>query len=304
MTTAQTKTKPTTIDPRFGEIPPEFAALDGEAEDGSLPTIADVGNSLPLGYRDATGAVHREFELIDWSWEVEEELGDLAEKNQDMPMGVYISELVGRGLSRLGELDFSKLKRSQRRLVVSQLFHADVLYVYVCLRIAALGKMFKFEKFKCEKCGHEHIGFAGDLSTLEVKSVPDGEGIPTKEVELDETFKYAQKDIKIVHVGPLKWAFMETSDISTLTNSAKYRLATIRSGVVAVEGLDNGAPVILTREHARAIGPAGVNRIVAAIDDVGGGAVMEISGECAKCNSKFRQSIDWTYENFFGRSSR
>lgn len=303
MKNAKAGAKSPRIDPRLGEIPPEFAALDGEAETGGLPTVSDVGNVLPIGYRDATGKMHREFELVSWDWDVEEELGELAEKNQDMPMGVYISELVGRGLRKLGELDFEKLRRSERRLVVSQLFYADVLYVYVCLRIAALGKMFRFEDFTCEACGFKHPGFAGDLSTLEVK-VSDGEEVPRKVVKLDAPFRYGGAEAGSITVGPLRWAFMETADTTTLTNPAKFRLATLRYGVVAVDGAPNGAPVALTREHAKEIGPAGVNRLVAEIDGVGGGAVMEVAGNCAKCRAPFRRAIDWTYDNFFGRSSR
>lgn len=291
------------IDPVIGEIPPEYAALDGDDESGGLPTIADVGNVLPIGYRDATGKIHRDFELVTWDWEIEEELGDLAEQNQGMTMGTYISEVVGRGLVRLGELDFTKLKRSQRRLVVSQLYYADVIYVYVCLRIVALGKNFRFDEFKCDSCGFEYEGFAGDLSTLEVKVV-DGDEIPTKSVELGRPFRYAGIDAAALVVGPLKWAFMETADVSTLTNSAKFRVATLRSGVIGVEGVDNGAPVVLTREHVKQLGPKTVNRLVAEIDEIGGGAVMEIAGKCPKCPAKVRRAIDWTYDNFFGRSSR
>jgi hypothetical protein len=291
-----------TPDPRFGEVPPEYAALDEGEEYGGLPRLGEIGKVLPIGYQDATGKLHREFELIDWDWDVEEELGELAERNQDMSMGAYISEIVGRGLASLGEIDFAKLKRSQRRLVVSQLFHADVLYVYTWIRIAALGRHVKFDEFRCEACKFSLDGFAGDLLSLEVK-FNDGEEVPRESVELERWFKYGQRDVTRVEVGPLKWSFMETADASVLMNPAKFRLATLRSGVVGV-GETNGAPVVITREHARQMGPASVNRIVAAIDRVGGGAVFEVGGECPQCKEKFRRAIDWTYDSFFGRSSR
>lgn len=291
------------VDPRFGEVPPELAALDGEDDVGGLPTLADVGRRLPLGYRDQTEKLHREFEIVEWDWDVEEELGELAEKNQDMKMGVYISEIVGRGLKSLGELDFTKLRRSQRRLVVSQLYHADVLFVYAWIRIAALGKNLKLEKFKCESCQFEHVGVAGDLTTLRVK-IHRGEDVPTTEVELERGFRYGKSEVRRVRVGPMKWAFMETSDVSTLTNPAKLRIATLRYGVVGVEGVENGAPVVITREHAREMGPGSVNRLVAAVNEVGGGILFEIDGECVRCRAKFSQTINWVYDSFFELSSR
>ena len=292
------------IDPRFGIVPAELAALDLEDEDepDELPSIRDVGQSLPIGYYDASGKLHRDFSVVDWDWEVEEELGELAEKNEDMGMGVYISEVIGTAISKLGELDFTRLKRSQRRLVISRLFYSDAIYVYVHARIAALGAHIRFERFKCEKC-RKPTDFVGDLRTLEVKAYPEGE-LPRKTVELERAFTYGGKEIEKVVVGPLKWAFMETDDVSNLTNPAKFRLHTLRNGIVGLEGIDEGIPIVLTREHAKSLGPAAINRLVREIDSLGGGAVMECAGQCISCRTEFRRAIDWTYDNFFGRSSQ
>jgi hypothetical protein len=291
------------LDPRFGAVPAELAALDDlEADPDALPDISEVGKTLPIGYRDQTGKKHATFDLVDWDWEVEEALGELAEQNQDMPMGVYISEIIGTGLRVLGEIDFTKLNRGHRRLVVSNLYHADALYIYIWIRIAALGAQIGFDKFKCERCRRD-TDFAGDLRTLEVKGHV-GEDVPRATVALDRPFAYGKLEVSKVVVGPLRWAFMETDDVSILTNPAKFRIATLRFGVTGLEGLEEGVPVVLTREHAKRIGPGGVNRIVKAIDELGGGAVMECVGQCISCRTEFRKAIDWTYDNFFGRSSR
>lgn len=291
------------IDPRFGIVPAELAALDDpDEEDSELPELREVGRVLPIGYYDNSGKLHRSFELVAWDWEVEEELGALAEKEGDMPMGVYVSEIIGTGLAKLGDLDFTRLKRSQRRLVVSRLFYSDAIYIYVHVRIAALGPHIRFERFKCEKC-RKPTDFVGDLRTLEVKAYPEGE-VPRKTVALDRPFAYGGKEVSRVDVGPLKWAFMETDDVATLTNPAKFRMATLKHGVVGLEGIDGDVPIVLTREHAKQIGPAGINRLVLEIDELGGGAVMECAGRCVSCGYEFRRAIDWTYDNFFGRSSR
>jgi hypothetical protein len=294
------------IDPRFGLIPAELAALDDAdaPDEEELPTLQEVGRVLPIGYYDASGKLHREFEIVDWDWEVEEALGELAEKESEMTMGVYVSEVIGTALKGLGELLFERLKRSQRRLVVSRLFYSDAIYIYVHARIAALGPHVRFERFKCERC-RKPTDFVGDLRTLEVKTYPEGK-VPRRVVPLDHPFRYATKDVSKVVVGPLKWAFMETGDVTTLTNPAKFRLATLQHGVIGLEGagLDEGVPVRITREHAKEIGPAGINRLVRAIDELGGGAVMECAGRCVACGHEFRRAIDWTYDNFFGRSSQ
>ena len=299
---SQTKTKAET-NPLVGEVPAEFASLDGGDEDAeSLPTLADVGCVLPIGYIDPSGTVHREFDLVDWSWEIEEELGELAEKDRDMPMGVYVSELVGRGLRSLGTLDCTKLKRSQRRLILSRMFFSDVLYLYIWLRIKALGHELRLLDVRCtdSKCKKAIKEFTGDLRTLEVRSFGE---VPKKVLTLETGVVYANERRKKVTVGPVSWALMETCDASTLTNPAKFKLATLQHGIRAIEGAPAG-PVHLTRDHLRTMAPSEVNQLVAEIDRCNGGAVMQIGGLCPACKREFRQDIDWSHGAFFAPSSR
>lgn len=291
---------------RIGAVPPELAALDGDGpEDAGKPTLGEFGKVLPVGYRDQDGDLHREFSLLDWDWDLEEELGDLAEKEKDMPMGVYISEIVGRGLEKLGVIDFTRLKRSQRRMVISQLYFGDALYIYIWIRIKALGHVLKLGDFTCGSGGCAHVirGYAGDLRSLEVLApeTKDGE-VPTRLVSVPE-FSYAGAVRTQVEVGPLRWSFMETDDVGVLTNPAKFRVATLRNGIVGVPGAPE-APVHLTRDHLQALGVGAVNDLVDAIDEVGGGAVMQVGGQCPRCKGAYLREIDWSYERFFGRSSR
>lgn len=292
-------------DPRLGHLPPEYASLDGAPGSpgaDALPTLDAYGKRLTLGYRDAGGEMHRDFELVEWDWDLEEELGELVEREKTITMGVYISEIVGRATARLGKIDLTKLKRSQRRLIVSNMFMADVLQIYVWIRIGALGHRLRLEPFVCENCP-QRIDFVGDLRTLEVQPPPEEGKVPTREVKLPRPFSYGGADRDRVTVGPLRWAFMETGDASTLTNPAKLRKATIAHGIVSVPGAPEG-PVALQRDHLRQLGSAGVNAIVAAIDEVGGGVVMEMAGTCPRCGHPYRKPIDWSYADFFGRSSR
>lgn len=290
-------------DPRFGEVPPDLAALDGDVDDGKekLPTLREVGKVLPIGYRDQSGRLHREFETVDWGWDLEEEIGEIAELEPEMSTFVYVSEIVGRGVARLGQIDFTKLKRSQRRLVVSNVYLDDVVQIYTWIRIGALGSQLRLEEFDCEKCP-QSIDYVGDLHSLEVK-VHDAEHAPRARVELPRPFAYAGDERTAVEVGPMRWSFMETDDPAVFTNPARKRRAIIEAGVVGIEGAPPG-PVRFSREHLRAIGPLGVRKLVTAIDQVGGGVVMQIEGACPRCKHAFRRDINWQYSDFFGRSSQ
>lgn len=292
-------------DPRLPEIPEAFRALDGEdvvydsePEGEKLPTLEGFGKKLPIGFEDARGQTHRDFELVPWDFALEEELGEVVEKHPEMSMGQYISEVVGRGLARLGGIDVTKLKRSERRLLVYRMFFADVLALYVWIRIGALGRELRLGEFDCRGCG-KAIDYVGDLLSLEVKEVARD---AVEEVEVE--FEYGGKRRRSISVGPLRWAFMEVDDPSVLSNPAKMKLHTIANSVAGVEGVEPGVPVVVTRDVLRTMKPRDINRVVAAVDRVSGGVVMQVEGVCPRCKRGFAEGVDWSYEDFFGRSSR
>lgn len=298
--------KKTENDPRLPEMPDTFRALDGteilfDAEKGiRLPSLAEFGKKLPIGFKDAKGVTHRDFQLVEWDFELEEVLGDIVEKHPEMPIGQYLSEIVGHGVSHVGQIDVTKMKRSERRLLVHQMYYADVVYMYVWIRIGALGKELRLDKFPCKGC-KKQIDYVGDLLSIEVKGL---EGPPSVVVELKKGMKYGGEYRKKVTVGGLRWSFMETDDPTVLSNPAKMKLQTMNHGLIGVEGTIEGAPVIITREVLRSMDPREINRVISEIDEANGGAAMQIEGKCPKCKSDFVEPIDWSYDDFFGRSSQ
>lgn len=287
-------------DARLPEVPPELAALDGGEEAEPLPTLDVVGRRLPIGFRDQTGALHRDFELAEWTYALEEQLGELSAANQDMPMNVYVSEVIGHGVTRLGSIDVSKMRRSERRLLVRNLYFSDALYMYIWIRIGALGPEVRLNTFRCGACGKPINKFSGDLRTLEVLVL--GDEVPSRTVALEQGVTYAGKRLTEFTVGPMRWAFMETDDPNILANPAKFKLATIQQGVTGLKGAPEG-PVYLTAEHLRTMTPREINALVREIDRCGGGPVMEIRDKCPSCGRTFREAINWSYGSFFAPSS-
>jgi hypothetical protein len=303
MQTQEQVEKNRTGDARLPVVPPDLAALDGQqtGDVEKLPSLADVGKFLPLGFRDQTGAIHRDFDLVEWTYELEEQLGELASQNQEMTINVYVSEIIAHGLARVGTIDVSKMRRSEKRLLVRNMFFSDALYVYIWIRIGALGPVLKLKSFRCSSCGKTIEEFSGDLRTLEVRTF-DGK-VPSRSVTLDQGVLYAGKRLAEFTVGPVRWAFMETDDPTILSNPAKFKLASIQQGVVALKGAPEG-PVYLTAEHLRSMQPREINVLVREIDQCGGGPVMEIRDTCPKCRREFRQAVNWSYEGFFAPSSQ
>ena len=79
--------------------------------------------------------------------------------------------------------------------------------------------------------------------------------------------------------------------------------ATLQHGIVAIEGAPEG-PIYLTSKHLKTMKPAEVRRLVSDIDQLNGGPVMEIEGQCPGCKKKFKEAINWSHGDFFGISSR
>ncbi len=289
-------------DDLLGEIPNDLVKLDpSEAIEKATeyPLLSEVGKVLPIGFVDQNDDKHRDFVLTEWNWDMEEKLGKLMEDNPEMPINQYVSEVIGHGISSLGKIEVSKMKRSQKRLLVRNLYFSDALYIYIHIRINSLGHYLKTDKFKCLYCKKDILNFAADLRTLEVKSYDD---IPSREVVLEKGIMYANKLLTKVTVGPIRWAFMETDDRNILLNSAKFKMATLKQGITKIEGAPEG-PIYLTKEHLNTMSMRDINKLVDEIDQCAGGAVMEITSKCPYCNEAFDQAINWGYDDFFAPSS-
>lgn len=263
--------------------------MESELNTEKLPTLVEVGKTLPIAGVD--------FALREWDWSFEEELGDVLEKRPNLNVGEYISEVVCRALTRVGDIDFDKVKHAQKRSLLRDMHFADVLYMYVWVRVDGLGKELKLEPFKCESCG-DLVNYVGDLSTIEVKC--HGSGPATKTIELQHGLKYVGEIRKSVKVGPIKWAFMEDKDVARkFRNPAKFKASTIQHGVFEIDGVP--PPIMFTPDVLRSMSTKEITKLVREIDQCDGGAVMEISGNC-ECGKEFLHPIDWTYNDFFGRS--
>lgn len=286
------KSKTKEIDPILGEIPEDLI----EDSEESLPTIKELGHVLPIGFKDNTNLIHKDFSFKEYTWELEEELGEIKEKEPDLEMGPYISEILCHSLINIGDIKINEMKENyKKRALLRSLYYADVLYMYVCLRIDSLGHELAMNPFKC-KCGNT-VKYIGDLRTLGVK-IPEN---TIKKIKLKDGMTYATKNLKNITVGPLKWSFMETKDNNIFNNKAKTILEVIRNSVISIEGAPEG-PVFITSGHLRSMKPREVLQLYNKIDQINAGVSLVIEGECG-CKRKFYEAIDWRYENFFDPSS-
>lgn len=265
-----------------------------------LPTLKEYGKQLPIGFTAVDGKLHRDFTLKEWDWETEEQISDAVSAHKVQGFGTYVSEVVGHSLDQLGDIPFGQMQPNDRRVLVSQMYYSDVLTIYTWIRIGAYGPHLKLEPFQCGNpmCRQE-IQFTGDLETLEIQPL---EGELGREVELQHGVVFAKERRHKVKVMPLRWNMFESPEfVMAMTNAAKFKRLTIQNGVQGVEGVEGGG-VYFTREHLKSMRPIDITKLMRAIDECGGGVVMQIRDKCPHCGSEFQEDIDWRYGDFFGRS--
>ena len=120
---------------------PEKGATEVEKTQKSVytQTIQERGPVLPLGIADSGGNYHQDISVKPWRMKEERELGELRDQNKDANLAKYVSMVLSTMCTRLGPHDFTNMEFDHKRLVISQMFMADVFYAYVWLRIQALG---------------------------------------------------------------------------------------------------------------------------------------------------------------------
>ena len=91
----------------------------------------------------------------------EREIGKIR-GTRDLPMGVFVSEVLAVMLARLAGEDWSTKPHAEKRLAVGQLFLADVLYLFLYLRREAIGTEVQVG-VACNAC--KRRSFTADLDT-------------------------------------------------------------------------------------------------------------------------------------------
>lgn len=274
----------------------------GDAFPGQSSTVKDMGPVLPLGYQDSQGNLHKDFSVRPWRMKEERELGALRDNNKDATLFQYVGMVLATMLSRLGPHDFSQegLDFNQKRLLVGQLTTGDVFYAYIWLRIQALGPELGV-KFKCPACTTAVENFVADLNSVEVKAAEDMEQA-SWEYELLTPFQARGKEVKVMMVGPPRWNSLEMLQGSSGMGGAKP--AVIRASIMGFGTRQEAEPIVITDRELDEMSKRDIETLIRQINDRTVGPNMTVEGKCPHCGHEFTMPIDWSYDNFFGDSSR
>lgn len=262
-------------------------------------TLQEQGPKLPLGVTNEKGVRADIIETKRWNMREERALGKLRANNPDANLAQYASMVLGHMCPRLGPHTFDEsVKAEVKNVHIGQMPAGDIFYAYVWLRVKALGNILDLRP-KCGSCTNE-FDFPADLNTLEIHVAEKPEDA-LWEYELKDPFPVHDKEVKSFTMGPAIWNSYEMMNQDSGLNVGETKLDVIRGSIQNVNG---GPNIIVTENDLDEMSKLDLEILTELIDKNFLGPNMSVEGKCAKCRRDFKKTIPWSYDDFFGVSSR
>jgi hypothetical protein len=268
-------------------------------------TLKELGQSMPLGIISHNGAYAKSFNIKKWRMKEERELGEMRDGNRGESVAQFVSRVVSAMCTNVGTYNFENLKDVERLVHISQMFIGDVFYLYVWLRVKSMGDKLNLN-VKCHNCSNS-FKYAANLTTVEVNSCETYEDAQWT-YKLEEPFIIRGKRVESFTMGPPRWTTLENMSGIGGMNTGAAKAGMILGSIIGIneEKDDNGKinQIVLTLNELDDMCKADIEGIANSLDDNVIGPNMAIEGACPKCRSNFVMPIDWSFDNFFGVSSR
>lgn len=261
-------------------------------------TLAELGPNLPFGIADSSGKLVKGIAHRPWKLKQEKELGKLLDQHREANLVQYTSMVLATMYTQLGPHNLESMKEGERRLLVGQLGMGDAFYAYCWLRSESLGNKLQMD-LTCPSCTHK-FPFTADLSTLEVGTVDEPKDARWEYALVDQIELRGQTVTKLT-LSSVKWQDLEGASPGGRFNTGAAKAIMIRSCIKEFDALGQ---IAIADHEIDELSKRDVEGILRGIDDNHVGPDMSIDLSCPRCESEFRTSIDWEYNNFFGRSSR
>jgi hypothetical protein len=282
-------------------------------------TLGELRETLPLGIIDErTGVRYRDFECRELFARDEFEISDVAEERKLVSQPEVATEILCRGLKRIGPHVLEDMKEDARRAFVLNLSHADAIYAYVVLRRRNIGPELILP-ISCPMCTKkyeprynlDHL----EVLTLEGRRDEEGrevEGIPKQLIwctPLREP-KALKRGDRVIHATGI-WFRMApwhvVQGLPGIPTISKRRREFIKLAFFDTEPSCSqiGESPILTDAEVDSLGLLDLGNLEASVDENTPGIRMSVESTCPdpRCKHFFRASINWSYDGFF-RPSR
>jgi len=264
-------------------------------------TLSELGPTMPLGILTPDGGYAKSFEVKRWRMKEERQLGELRDQQRGDSVGEFVASVLASMCTSVGNHDFEKLKHPEKLIHISQMFVGDVFYLYTWLRFKSLGEELKLS-IKCPNCSND-FKFVANLTTLEVDTCDTLEAAKWV-YKLREPFEIRSNMVSELLMGPPRWTTLENMKGIGGLNIGTAKAGMILGCIIGIGNKSDAEQVVLSVNELDEMGKADIESITVQMDKNAIGPNMAIEGECPKCRSKYVMPIDWSYDNFFGASSR
>lgn len=268
-------------------------------------TLGEFGFELPVPVKLTQLQIalpKRSFQFKPWRMAEEKKAGELRQRHKHP--SVFLRELLNEMLSELGGQDWPAYDKTKRPLVMAMLPYADVFYLYLCLRISALGEEFKFLPTTCPACSTYLEGVVADLNKTEVKVVED-EDADRLVYDLRVPYRVGEVDVTSLVFSRTPWDTMTQLPAGDMQNAGAVKDAFLTSSLVAAKSKEAGdKDIALDRGKLLAfMAKRDIEGAHKALSEFNGGPSLAREIECDKCGHTWGAMLDWTYDHFFGTSS-
>lgn len=267
--------------------------------------LKELGPVMPLGIKNPDGAYSKTFTIKPWRMKEERELGQLRDQNRGSTVASFVSSVLTTMCTNIGFNTIEKMKSAEKMVMISQMFIGDVYYLYTWLRISSLGGKLNMN-ITCPNCSNR-FKFIADLETIEVNTC-DSLDDACWDYKLKKPFQIRNKDVNELRMGPPRWSTLENMEGIGALNTGEAKANLILGSIVGIKNWKTPTgemtPVVLTMAELDEMCKEDIEALTGEMDEHSIGPDMSVEGNCPKCRSNYVDQIDWSYDNFFGASSR
>ena len=123
--------------------------------------------------------------------------------------------------------------------------------------------------------------------------------------ELEEPFEIPGAKVTELKPPPPRWTTLENMKSAGGLNTGAAKAGMIAGCIIGIKDASGKEQqAMLSMVELDEMSKIDLENITARMDENAIGPNMAIEGDCPRCRSNYVTPIDWSYDNFFGSSSR
>lgn len=270
-------------------------------------TFQDLGYQLPVPL--AKDKPRPSFAFKTWRMPEEKKMSEIKSRNKNF--GKQVRESFDFMLKEFDGQSWASLDANTRKLLLNQMPFANIFYMWIMLRVDALGEKLLMQDMECPHCQATISKFEADLMSMEVKCAGLNGNMEVVEYEQKACYELKKPmEIGEVLVTKIFHGFTPWDSMERLPNDAKPNMGLVKEQMLkssylgaGIEGSEKEAQI--SKELVlEALSKKDIEGYYVAIDKHNGGPVLAINYACPHCEKEVTQGLNWTYDYFFVNSSR